>query len=241
MTRAKTQKRQVLFVVDSKNLSARDNAIQGRLENEFKLKVVLSTSSEITPVEILAYQLVVLGSSGSPADFRFLPVPILLLASNSLEGLGMVSKDEHHQFGDRQRLSAIQMQGSTTSAGLKGRQTVLAQNATIGWGIAPRATFVAATIPSEPEKTVVFGYEKGAEMPEHPAPHRRTAFLINETPQNMTLAVKLDEREPLPYLASTNLIKECISNLANATSNHCATAISDLVQYCRLSAVHYLY
>jgi hypothetical protein len=64
-----------------------------------------------------------------------------------------------------------------------GKTYVYPHDVMMGWGVPARAASVIATLPGEPDKAVVFGYEKGATMDyDFIAPARRVAlFLDNET------------------------------------------------------------
>lgn len=137
------------------------------------------------------YDLVVLSSvvqSREMADtaYRNLPVPLLTWENDLFDSLRLTGRRRHVDYGEVEKEHYIRIVNAPhpLAAGLPaGKTYVYPRDVAMGWGTPARSAAVIATLPGEPDKAVVFGYEAGATMDyDFIAPARRVAlFLDNQT------------------------------------------------------------
>ncbi|TCV92892.1 hypothetical protein EC912_106231 [Luteibacter rhizovicinus] len=184
----------VLLVVreDGKSLAV-DQAIQAHLE-QLGYRVTLydqyKPASQANKVD-----LVVLSSTVRSRDllgaYRDVPVPLVTWESDLLDDMAMTGKRPEVDFGKSEKQHALWFVNAPhpLQAGLHaGIVNVYVKNAPMNWGKPGLGATTIATLPGEPEKAAIFGYEKGATMDyETVAPARRVMFFLdNETFGNLT-------------------------------------------------------
>jgi len=134
--------------------------------------------------------LVVISSSVSGhvlADrYRFTPVPLVTWEAYILDDLRMAGKAEEIDFGtdERERHLWVVNAPHPLAGGLSaGMHNVYLINGAMNWGKPGLGAAIIATLPGQPDRAGVFGYEKGATMDyESLAPARRVfLFLDNVT------------------------------------------------------------
>lgn len=184
----------ILIVVKPDNPRvATDQAIRAHLEG---LGYRVTIGSQYDPVDkARGYDLVLLSSNIRSRDllgaYRSIPVPVVTWESDLLDDMGMTGKTLDTDFGKAEKVHALWMVNAPHP--LSGGQgpgivNVYAKDAPMNWGKPGLGASTIATLPGEPGKAAIFGYEKGATMDyETIAPARRVMFFLdNETFGNLT-------------------------------------------------------
>ena len=148
--------------------------IKNRLESQF------NSSVDIIPVaqanQLRLCDLVILAAKAVPTDIQKLAVPIIVLAPEALPSLGMAPNGA---FGTSKGNNFINIIGNDPiSAGITGRNCVLAPGEHVGWGVPDGNSTITALVAGTQADASIFYYNSGAEMSGLRAPHRRVAFLI---------------------------------------------------------------
>lgn len=191
---AADQSSTVLIIVKPDNPRVQaDRAIKAHLETR-GYRVTLG--SQYDPVgQAEGYDLVILSSNIRSRDllgaYRAIAVPLLTWESDLLDDMGMAGKKNGRDFGRNSAEHFVWLVNAphALAAGLPaGINTVYVKDAPMNWGKPGLGASIIATVPGEPDRAVIFGYEKGATMDyESIAPARRTMmFLDNETFSNLT-------------------------------------------------------
>lgn len=141
--------------------------------------------------------LVILSSTVRSRDllgaYRNVTAPMLTWESDLLDDLGMSAKRADADFGrvDKERYVWLVNAPHPLAAGLPaGVLNVYEKPAAMNWGKPGLGASTIATVYGQPDKAVIFGYEKGATMDyETLAPARRVMFFLdNETFTNLSPA-----------------------------------------------------
>ncbi|MBB3814769.1 hypothetical protein FHY12_000215 [Xanthomonas arboricola] len=150
----------------------------------------------VSPSKAEGFDLVVLSSvvqSREMADtgFRNVAVPLLTWENDLMDSLRLTGRRKGVDYGEVEKEHYIRIINAPhpLAGGLRdGKTYVYPRDVMMGWGVPARAASVIATLPGEPDKAVVFGYEKGATMDyDFVAPARRVAlFLDNDTFSNLS-------------------------------------------------------
>ncbi|EJN10323.1 hypothetical protein [Herbaspirillum sp. YR522] len=139
--------------------------------------------------------LVILSSTVRSRDllgaYRQVSVPMLTWESDLLDDLGMTAKRVDIDFGkvEKERYVWLVNAPHPLAAGLPaGVANVYEKPAGMNWGKPGLGAATIATVYGQPDKAVIFGYEKGATMDyESLAPARRVMFFLdNETFTNLS-------------------------------------------------------
>lgn len=141
------------------------------------------------PAESLkGYAMVLLSSSVSARYLRYtlrdLPVPLMTWEFQMLDQLGMVGRKENVDAGKVEIEHNLWFVNAPhpASAGLPpGKATVYTKAAPMTWGKPGLGASNIATLPGEPNKVVIFTYEKGATMDDESiAPARRVFWGLDD-------------------------------------------------------------
>jgi hypothetical protein len=141
--------------------------------------------------------LVILSSTVRSRDllgaYRNVAAPMLTWESDLLDDLGMSAKHVDTDFGkvEKERYIWLVNAPHPLAAGLPaGVLNVYEKPAAMNWGKPGLGASTIATVYGQPDKAVIFGYEKGATMDyESLAPARRVMFFLdNETFTNLSPA-----------------------------------------------------
>jgi hypothetical protein len=173
---------------------AADRIVAAHLEQMgFKVTFVDQT---VDPAQAAGYDLVVLSSvvqSREMADtgFKDVKVPLLTWENDLMDSLRLTGRRKGVDYGEVEKEHYIRIINAphALAGGVpNGKTYVYPRDVMMGWGVPARAATVIATLPGEPDKAVVFAYEKGATMDyDFVAPARRVAlFLDNDTFSNLS-------------------------------------------------------
>ena len=141
------------------------------------------------------FDLVVLSSTVRSRDllgaYRNVPVPLVTWENDLLDDLAMTGKRIGTDFGMAEKEHYLWMVNAPhpLSGGVPAGVAVgYAKDAPMGWGKPGLGANIIASVAGDPNKAVIFGYEKGATMDyETLAPARRVFFFLdNETFPNLT-------------------------------------------------------
>jgi len=127
--------------------------------------------------DVRAYDLVILSSSVSSNKFtherdwigtlRGMPTPLLTWENDLLDDLAFTGLRRYHDFGEIEKGHYIWLVRAphVLAAGLPaGLNTWMGSGKPAGFGRAAPGADIIMTIPGEPEKALLFAYEKGATM-----------------------------------------------------------------------------
>lgn len=133
------------------------------------------------------YDLIIISSTVGSQDFegkyKDVPVPILSWENDILDDMRYTGKDKNVDFGEVAAEHYIYIVNAPhpLAAGLAaGINSVYRKDQSMGWGKPGLGAAIIATIPGQPNKAIIFGYEKGATMDyDFLAPARRVAFFLD--------------------------------------------------------------
>ncbi|MRW90199.1 hypothetical protein GJ699_09405 [Duganella sp. FT80W] len=186
--------KKVLLVVrmEGKSLPI-DQKIQQHLASR---GYAVTVHSQYDPIDAaLDTDLVILSSTVRSRDllgaYRNVTAPMLTWESDLLDDLGMTAKRADTDFGkvEKERYVWLVNAPHPLAAGLPaGVLNVYEKPAAMNWGKPGLGAATIATVYGQPDKAVIFGYEKGATMDyESLAPARRVMFFLdNETFTNLS-------------------------------------------------------
>jgi hypothetical protein len=184
----------ILFIVQMSgpNLPV-DKAIRDHLESRgYKIRMV---NQDSTPSTIADENLVIISSTISGKDlnagWRQVGIPLLTWENDVLDDLAMTGKRHDVDFGNtgKERFLWIVNAPHPIAAGLPaGTANVFIRQGEMSWGKPGLGATTIATLYGQPDKAVLFTYEKGATMDyETLAPARRTMlFLSNDSFTNLS-------------------------------------------------------
>ena len=139
--------------------------------------------------QVCHYDLVVISSTIRSRDFlpgfRDIKVPLLTWENDILDDLRLTGRYKGHDFGevDAEHYAWLvnaphPLQGKLTA----GEHAIYERDQTFGWGRPGLGASIIATLPGQPEKAVLFGYERGATMDyDFTAPARRVFVPLGNT------------------------------------------------------------
>jgi len=144
-----------------------------------------TTRPEEVKDDLVVLSSTVSGKNVSPA-WRYAAKPLLTWENDSLDDLAMTGKRHDVDFGETEKerylwlVNAPHPMSGGLSAGLA---NVYTKQSPMSWGKPGLGATVIATVYGQPEKSAIFGYEKGTTMDyESLAPARRVmVFLDNAT------------------------------------------------------------
>ncbi len=171
-----------MLIVNQKDLGSWETAVLERLHRDLGYEVDTKLVSEIP--EDLEAALVVVCCDHVPREIRNLGKPVVVCRSEALFDLGMTKARKGVDFGARgySSVSINEMHPRhPLTAGLSDRHQVTQEKhekKPKGWAKPGERARIAATMGGDSRRAVIFGYEKGEQMPCLDAPHRRAAFLV---------------------------------------------------------------
>lgn len=164
-----------------------DELVKKRLDS-LGYQVTLADQSE--PVsKAKGYDLIIISSTVSCQDFggayKDLPIPLLTWENDILDDLRFTGKHKGVDFGEVEKEHYIYIVNAPhpLAAGLEpGINSVYRKDQPMGWGKPGLGAATIATMPGQPDKAIIFGYEKGATMDyDFIAPARRTMLFLDNT------------------------------------------------------------
>lgn len=186
--------KKVLLVV---RMEGKSLPIDQKIEQHLAARgFIVTLHSQYAPVDAARdTDLVILSSTVRSRDllgaYRNVTAPMLTWESDLLDDLGMTAKRVDIDFGkvEKERYIWLVNAPHPLAAGLPaGVTNVYEKPAAMNWGKPGLGASTIATVYGQPDKAVIFGYEKGATMDyESLAPARRVMFFLdNETFTNLS-------------------------------------------------------
>ena len=115
--------------------------------------------------------------------YKDVTIPVMMWESDILDDMRYTGKRREADFGKGDKDHYIWMVNAPhpLSAGIPaGIAVAFEGDQLIGWGKPGLGANIIATLPGQPDKAIIFGYEKGATMDyDFLAPARRTMFCLN--------------------------------------------------------------
>ncbi|MBT8372409.1 MAG: hypothetical protein HKO68_07295 [Desulfobacterales bacterium] len=183
---------EVLFVVGGKAIKAGDQTIKKHLENR-GFDVVVKNDKLVKTEDARGKSLVLLSESARSKEvntkFRDVTVPVICSEPYLFHDLGMTGETKKFDFGrkSRQKEMAIVNPAHPLAASLSDNVQVSTKSFFMGWGVPGKNAIPVAALKKDPEKSTIFAYEAGTEMPGNVAPARRVGlFLFRGTAKSFT-------------------------------------------------------
>jgi hypothetical protein len=192
--RAQNAAREALLLIgpdDTKEEPAAPDSLRGsevrmkqRLE-KLGFTVQVADAGLLTPERAREVALLVLSSSMNSKQLRSwfveLPVPMVVLETTAFEQLGLTGSRWLRDLGGVPPLTdvVIQNPGHPLAGGLSGTARVLSAPLRIRWAVPlPTATSIVTYAGAPEQRSLLFGYERGAQTVSGTAPARRVAMFL---------------------------------------------------------------
>jgi hypothetical protein len=133
------------------------------------------------------YDLVIISSTIRSRDFlpgfRDIRVPLLTWENDILDDLRFTGRYKDHDFGEVEKehyLWVVNAPHPLAAGQPAGTGTLYDRDQPMGWGKPGLGAAIIATLPGQPDKAAIFGYERGATMDyDFLAPARRVFLPLN--------------------------------------------------------------
>jgi hypothetical protein len=162
--------------------TAGDEIMIGRVKAHGFAEVVVVSDAAVTAESVVGSQLVIISSSAESgplqAKLKDIAIPVLCIEDAEFTKMGMAKAGDHTAGVSQVVIDAA---GSALVGAATGTLTISSKPGELGWATPAAAALKGATLPGDPSRVVVFGYEKGAQMATLIAPERRAGFAIRET------------------------------------------------------------
>ncbi len=162
--------------------TAGDEIMIGRVKAHGFAEVVVVSDAAVTAASVVGSQLVIISSSAESgplqAKLKDIAIPVLCIEDAEFTKMGMATAGDHTAGVSQVVIDAA---GSALVGAATGTLTISSKPGELGWATPAAAALKGATLPGDPSRVVVFGYEKGAQMTTLVAPERRAGFAIRET------------------------------------------------------------
>lgn len=162
--------------------TAGDEIMIGRVKAHGFSEVVVVSDAAVTAESVVGSQLVIISSSAESgplqAKLKDIAIPVLCVEDAEFTKMGMAKAGDHTAGVSQVVIDAA---GSALVGAATGTLTISSKPGELGWATPAAAALKGATLPGDPSRVVVFGYEKGAQMTTLIAPERRAGFAIRET------------------------------------------------------------
>lgn len=159
--------------------TAGDQIMIGRIKAHGFAEVVVVSDAVVTAQSVAGSDLVVISSSAESGPLqdklKDVPIPVLCVEDAEFTKMGMASAGDHTAG-----ISEVVIVGGPLVGTASGTLSISSKPGELGWGTPAPSALRGATLPGEPDRLVVFGYEKGAQMTSMAAPARRAGFAIRE-------------------------------------------------------------
>lgn len=176
----------ILYVL---RMEYRDRPIDELVKKHLdSLGYTVTFTDQSAPVDkATRYDLIIISSTVGSQDFegkyKDVTTPILSWENDILDDMRFTGRNKDVDFGEVAGEHYIWMVNAPhpLSAGLpSGINSVYRKDQPMGWGKPGLGASIIATIPGQPEKAIIFSYEKGATMDyDFIAPARRVAFFLD--------------------------------------------------------------
>jgi hypothetical protein len=159
-----------------------DEVMIGRVKAHGFVEVVVVSDADVTAASVVGSQLVIISSSAESgplqAKLKDIAIPVFCIEDAEFTKMGMAKAGDHTAGVSQVVIDAA---GSSLVGAATGTLTISNKPGDLGWATPAPAALKGATLPGDPSRVVVFGYEKGAQMATLVAPERRAGFAIRET------------------------------------------------------------
>jgi len=181
-----TRLKAIMVITGAGKPTAGDNVMLARMTAR-GIQTTTVTDAAVTATSVAGMDLVVISSSAESgplaAKLRDIAIPVLCIENGEFALMGMTPATLNTDYGMIATQSQVQitMAGNPMVGTLTGTLTISSVAGDFGWGVPAATALKGASLVGNPSRSVVFGYEKGAQMVSLPAPARRAAFAIRET------------------------------------------------------------
>ncbi len=181
-----TKLKAIMVITSGGKPTAGDNVMLARMTAR-GIQTTTVTDAAVTAASVAGLDLVVISSSAESgplaAKLRDIAIPVLCIENGEFALMGMTPATLNTDYGmiATQTQVQITMAGSPLVGTLTGTITISSMAGDFGWGIPAAAALKGANLVGNANRSVVFGYEKGAQMVSMAAPARRAGFAIRET------------------------------------------------------------
>ena len=181
-----TKLKAIMVITGAGKPTAGDNVMLARMTAR-GIQTTTVTDAAVTATSVAGMDLVVISSSAESgplaAKLRDIAIPVLCIENGEFALMGMTPATLNTDYGMVATQSQVQitMAGNPMVGTLTGTITISSVAGDFGWGIPAATALKGANLVGNANRSVVFGYEKGAQMVSLAAPARRAAFAIRET------------------------------------------------------------
>jgi glucose/arabinose dehydrogenase len=202
------QRGEALFVVGSLPLTTGDVAVKTFVENlgfAVKIETSLDTASQSSTGKALVLISSTVPSYEVNTKFRDVTVPVLTWEGWLYDDLGMTSDSGLEDYGYSEQETSLLISGTThqISAGLTGQVKVTNDIEGLTWGVPNQNASRIATVVDNPQRSYIFAYEKGSQMPGLIAPSRRVGmYLLHQTATSLTPEGRLLLRQSINWVVA---------------------------------------
>jgi hypothetical protein len=181
-----TKLKAIMVITGAGKPTAGDNVMLARMTAR-GIQTTTVTDAAVTATSVAGMDLVVISSSAESgplaAKLRDIAIPVLCIENGEFALMGMTPATLNTDYGMVATQSQVQitMAGNPMVGTLTGTITISSVAGDFGWGIPAATALKGANLVGNASRSVVFGYEKGAQMVSLAAPARRAAFAIRET------------------------------------------------------------
>ncbi len=182
---AMPEKEAAFVVADAQNLNASDAALKARLI-ALDYEVRVHSGPNVVAADVASAQVVVISESvlSSTVSTRLsaISVPLVSLEPALFDELGMTGGTWQQDQGDAQNQTTLVVSDSAQplAAGLSGTTTITTAPAKFVWGAPSSAALRVAHVAGQPNQTLIFGYQAGAQMVVGAAPARRVGWFAGD-------------------------------------------------------------
>lgn len=159
--------------------TAGDQIMIGRIKAHGFADVVVVSDAAVTAQSVAGSDLVVISSSAESGPLqdklKNIAIPVLCVEDAEFTKMGMASAGDHEAG-----ISEVVIVAGPLVGAAAGMLAISSKPGELGWGTPAASAIKGATLPGNPSRIVVFGYEKGAQMTSMAAPARRAGFAIRE-------------------------------------------------------------
>lgn len=161
--------------------TAGDNVMIERVEALGFADVVVVSDAAVTAQSVIGSDLVVISSSAESSPLgnklKDIEIPVLCVEDAEYSKMAMARSGTHD---DGISDLVIPDDAAPLATELMGTVTISRMPGELGYATPEPAAWIAATMPGNDMRAVVFGYDKGAQMVGMAAPARRAGFAIRE-------------------------------------------------------------
>ncbi len=181
-----------VLIVESAGPNESDRKIALEMQN-LGFDVDTIAANQANAADLTDTRMVVISESTQSEDLsdelRDLPVPVLLLEPSLTDEMGFCGLEWQSNYGDLVGQENLMITSPThiLAAGFSGKVQVSKGPQKFVWGVPSSSAISIAGSDSQPQRNLIFAYERRAQMVRGVAPARRSFFFAGrDTPQLMT-------------------------------------------------------